>query len=212
MSSLERYRDRRDFRNSPEPRGGSGGPSRWKKSDNPVFVVHEHRASSHHFDFRLEIDGVLKSWAVPKGPSTDPAEKRLAKRVEDHPLDYADFEGNIPEHRYGGGSVIVWDAGPYRSFREDEDGKPVAMDRQIDEGQLEIWLEGKKLRGGYALVRTRTRGDPDNWLLIKMKDEGADARRKPVRTERESVLSGRTVDEVAEERAEEKKEGTKRED
>jgi DNA ligase D-like protein (predicted 3'-phosphoesterase) len=196
QDDLQRYRDRRDFRRSPEPSGEAGGTSRWKE-DNPIFVIQEHRARSHHFDFRLEVDGVLRSWAVPKGPSTDPSEKRLARAVEDHPLEYADFEGTIPEGEYGGGVVIVWDAGPYRPIRENDDGEPVPVDRQLDEGQAEVWLEGRKIRGGYALVRAKVGGDEDNWLLVKMKDEGADARRAPARTEPTSVLSGRTVDDVA---------------
>jgi DNA ligase D-like protein (predicted 3'-phosphoesterase) len=194
---LERYRDKRDFRRSPEPRGKHGSRSRWSEDQNPIFVVQEHRASSHHFDFRLEADGVLKSWAVPKGPSTDPSEKRLARQVEDHPLDYADFEGTIPEDAYGGGAVIVWDAGPYRAIRKDDDDQPLPLSRQIEDGQVEVWLEGRKIRGGYALVRARVGGDDRNWLLVKMDDEGSDARRNPVSTERQSVLSGHTVDEVA---------------
>jgi DNA ligase D-like protein (predicted 3'-phosphoesterase) len=151
-----------------------------------------------HWDFRLEVGGVLRSWAVPKGPSTDPREKRLAVATEDHPLDYADFEGVIPEGEYGGGTVIVWDAGPYRSLGRDDDEKPDIEDA-LDAGQAEFWLEGRKLRGGYALVHARPGGDEDAWLLIKMKDEGADARRNPVSTEPESVLSGRTLAEVARE-------------
>jgi DNA ligase D-like protein (predicted 3'-phosphoesterase) len=196
VSKLRPYRDKRDFRSSPEPDGRGTDTSRWNSGGNPIFVIQEHRSRSHHFDFRLEVEDVLKSWAVPKGPSTDPSERRLARQVEDHPVDYADFEGTIPEEQYGGGTVIVWDAGPYRSIRTDADGSPLSMAQQIDDGQVEVWLEGKKLRGGYALVRTRMRGDDRNWLLVKMDDEGADARRNPVSTERESVISGRTVDEV----------------
>lgn len=168
---------------------------------NPIFVIQEHRASHHHFDFRLEVDGVLKSWAVPKGPSTDPRERRLAVQVEDHPLDYADFEGVIPEGQYGAGAVIVWDAGPYRNQTRDSDGNEIPLAEALRRGHAEVWLEGRKLRGGYALVHTRLRGDDRNWLLVKMKDGGSDARRKPTRTEPESVLSGRTLDEVAEEKS-----------
>lgn len=189
---LNRYRDKRDFRRSPEPAGDGAT----KGSDNPIFVVHEHRSSSHHFDFRIEVDGVLKSWAVPKGPSTDPSERRLARRVEDHPLDYADFEGRIPEGEYGAGPVIVWDAGPYRPVRKKDDDDPSPVSEQLDEGKVEIWLDGRKLRGGYALVQTKMRGDEDNWILVKMRDEEADARRNPVSTEPESVLSGRTLDDL----------------
>jgi DNA ligase D-like protein (predicted 3'-phosphoesterase) len=196
---LKDYRKRRDFRKSPEPGGEKGSSRSRKRRDRPTFVIQEHRASSHHFDFRLEVDGVLKSWAVPKGPSTDPGEKRLAVAVEDHPLAYADFEGMIPEEEYGAGSVIVWDRGPYRSLRTDDDGDPLPVSEQIDGGHVEIWLEGKKLQGGFALVHSKLGGKRENWLLVKMKDEEADARRNPVSTQRESVLSGRTVDEVAEE-------------
>jgi DNA ligase D-like protein (predicted 3'-phosphoesterase) len=160
-------------------------------------VIQEHQASRHHFDLRLEVDGALRSWALPKGPSTDPREKRLAVAVDDHPLEYADFEGVIPEGEYGAGTVIVWDAGPYRSLREGGDGEPLPMNVALEEGQAEVWLEGKKLRGGYALVHARPGGEEESWLLVKMKDEGADARRNPVRTEPRSVLSGRTLAEVA---------------
>jgi DNA ligase D-like protein (predicted 3'-phosphoesterase) len=189
---LDTYRDRRDFSRSREPLGGSG----WKKRGNPVFVVQQHAASTMHFDFRLEIDGVLVSWAVPKGPSTNPADKRLAVRTEDHPLEYADFEGTIPAGEYGGGRVIVWDAGPFRNLKAGDDGEAVALGECLENGQIEVWLEGRKIRGGYALVHSRLGGDDANWLLVKMRDAGADARRNPVSTQPESVLSGRTVDEV----------------
>jgi DNA ligase D-like protein (predicted 3'-phosphoesterase) len=192
---LETYRDRRDFRSSPEPRGTGDGP-RFAKTGNPIFVIQQHDASSMHWDFRLEVDGVLKSWAVPKGPSTDPDEKRLAVEVEDHPLDYADFEGVIPEGEYGAGTVIVWDAGPYRNLTRDDDGE-VPLDEALSRGKAEVWLAGKKLRGGYALIHGKMGGKRENWLLVKMKDGEADARRNPTRTEPESVLSARTIEEVA---------------
>jgi DNA ligase D-like protein (predicted 3'-phosphoesterase) len=154
------------------------------------FVIHMHAARSLHFDFRLEVGGVLASWAVPKGPSTDPREKRLAVRVEDHPVDYGDFEGVIPEGNYGAGPVIVWDAGLYRNLRDEP------VEEGLEDGHVTIWLQGHKLRGGYALTRTGVRGGKEQWLLVKKRDEGADARRNPVATQRESVLSGRTVDDV----------------
>ena len=197
QNSLEQYRSRRDFRKSPEPSGT--GKSRWKKDKNPIFVIQEHDASRLHYDFRVEIDGVLKSWAVPKGPSTNPHEKRLAVQVEDHPLKYADFEGVIPEGHYGAGTVIVWDAGPYRNLKKNDDGEAISMSKASKSGSIEIWLEGKKLRGGYALIQTKMRGQAKNWLLIKMKDKGSDARRKPVKTQRKSVLTGRTLKETAKE-------------
>ena len=194
--SLKDYKGKRNFDKTPEPSGKSG-----KGSGKPFFVIQKHDASRLHYDFRLLIDGVLKSWAVPKGPSTDPREKRLAIPTEDHPVDYADFEGVIPEGEYGGGTVLVWDRGPYRNLREEKDGDGRSMAESAKEGLLEVWLDGKKLRGGYALVRTDG-GDSERWLLIKKKDDEADARRNPVSTEPESVLSGRTLEEVAEEEKE----------
>ena len=132
---------------------------------------------------------MLRSWAVPKGPSTDPREKRLAVEVEDHPLEYLEFEGRI-ESGYGAGAVIVWDLGSYRNMSE------VSVAQALANGHLTVWLEGVKLRGGWTLQRTRA-GDKPQWLLIKRRDEGADARRRPLRTQRESVLSGHTVEEIA---------------
>lgn len=187
---LMTYREKRDFRQTSEPQGGERQPS-----DEPTFVIQKHDARRLHYDFRLEVDGVLKSWAVPKGPSTDPSEKRLAVPTEDHPLEYADFEGVIPEDEYGGGTVLVWDTGPYRNLMADKEDTHWSMQRSIDEGHVEVWLEGEKLRGEYALVRFRE-GEDEAWLLIKMKDEAADARRNPVSTEPASVLSGRTLEEI----------------
>jgi DNA ligase D-like protein (predicted 3'-phosphoesterase) len=152
------------------------------------FVIQQHAATTLHFDFRLEVDGVLRSWAVPKGLSTDPREKRLAVEVEDHSLDHADFEGRIGEG-YGSGRVIVWDAGSYRPLT---DGAPAGA---LENGHFSFWLEGEKLRGGWTLQRTRGGAKPQ-WLLIKKRDEGADARRNPVSTQPASVLSGRTIDEL----------------
>jgi len=182
-----------------------------RKKDNPIFVVHKHDASHLHYDFRLEVGGVLKSWAVPKGPSTDPRQKRLAIAVEDHPLAYADFEGAIPQGEYGAGTVIVWDTGLYRNIKTDERGRPVSMAKALREGSVEVWLEGEKIRGGYALVRTELGGDDGNWLLIKMKDECADARRNPVSTAPRSVLSGRTIAGMAREAGHPRKTGNARE-
>ena len=188
--SLRAYRARRKPGKSPEPRGARGSPGK-----RPVFVGQEHQASTHHFDFRLKADGVLKSWAVPKGPSTDPRDKRLAIPVEDHPLDYAEFEGVIPQDEYGGGSVIVWDRGSYDNMTV-KGGKPQPVARALDEGHLMVELHGRKLSGGYVLQRIGG-GDDGRWLLIKMRDEHADARRRPASTQRKSVLSGRTLKQVA---------------
>jgi DNA ligase D-like protein (predicted 3'-phosphoesterase) len=138
------------------------------------------------------------SWAVPKGPSTDPRQKRLAVPTEDHPLDYADFEGVIPEGEYGAGTVLVWDTGPYRNLKKDDEGNEVPVVDALEQGHVTVWLGGKKLRGGYSLVRTG-KGKDKRWLLVKMKDDEADARRNPVSTEPESVLSGKTLEEIAEE-------------
>lgn len=128
------------------------------------FVVHEHQARRHHFDFRLEIEGVLKSWAVPKGPSMDPADKRLAVQVPDHPLSYGDFEGVIPEGQYGAGPVVIWDRGSYVAESDDPE-------RDLGGGKLSFTLAGRKLRGGFTLVRLRR--DDGQWLLIKQADEFA---------------------------------------
>lgn len=191
---LTTYSDKRDFRRTPEPKGQVTR----SRSRRPRFVIHQHDASRRHWDFRLEAEGVLCSWAVPKGPSTDPREKRLAVQVEDHPVDYLDFEGVIPEGEYGAGAVIVWDAGTYgnltRRRARGGDGEEIPVPEAIGSGHLAVWLEGQKLRGGYVLQRFR--GD-DQWLLMKMDDEAADARRRPTRTEPHSVLSGATVEEVA---------------
>lgn len=189
--SLEEYLSKRNFKRTPEPGRGEA-----KRNPRPVFVIQEHDASTHHYDLRLEIDGVLVSWAVPKGPSTDPREKRLAIRTEDHPLDYADFEGVIPKDEYGGGTVIVWDAGVYRNLQASKD-EPQDMAASLKNGHIEVWLEGEKIRGGYALLHTGFDGDEKNWLVVKMDDDEADARRKPTNTERKSVLSGRTIKDVA---------------
>ena len=164
-------------------------------SAEPIFVIQKHRATSLHYDFRLEVDGVLRSWAVPRGPSTDPRDKRLAVEVEDHALEYASFEGRLPEGTYGAGAVIVWDTGPYRNLNE-RDGREVSMAAALDGGHASFWLEGHKLAGGWSLSRFREGAKPQ-WLLVKRRDEHADARRRPTSTQPESVISGRTIETVA---------------
>jgi DNA ligase D-like protein (predicted 3'-phosphoesterase) len=159
----------------------------------PRFVIQKHDATALHYDFRLEVDGVLRSWAVPKGPSTDPREKRLAVEVEDHSLGHADFEGVVGSGGRGTGAVIVWDAGTYRNLDEQR-----TMAEALDSGHAKFWLEGAKLTGGWTLHRTSAGAKPQ-WLLIKRRDEQADARRDPPRTQPESVKSGRTIEQVAEE-------------
>jgi len=154
----------------------------------PMFVIQKHAASSLHYDFRLEVDGVLASWAVPKGPSTDPRDKRLAMQVEDHSLGYGDFEGVIGPG-YGAGAVIVWDTGTYENLRDEP------MAEGLEGGHLSFRLDGHKLRGGYSLRRTKG-GEKPQWLLVKRRDDDADARRNPVSTQPESVLSGRTIEDL----------------
>lgn len=183
---LSEYRRKRRSGRSPEP----PGRRRRRKSDpGPRFVIQHHAARSDHYDFRLEIDGVLVSWAIPKGPSTNPKDRRMARRTEDHPLEYQEFEGVIPDSEYGAGRVIVWDHGTYANRTDHE------MSTCLGRGHLSFRLDGDKLRGGYALTRIRE-GREETWLLMKRRDEDADARRNPVRSEPESVLSGRTLDEL----------------
>lgn len=157
---------------------------------DPRFVIQQHAATTLHYDFRLEVDGVLRSWAVPKGLSTDPREKRLAIEVDDHALDHIDFEGRIGRGSYGAGAVIVWDAGTYRNLDEQR-----SMAETLDAGHAKVWLEGEKRTGGWTLQRTHA-GDKPRWLAIKRADAGADARRDPQRTQPESVRSGRTIEQV----------------
>lgn len=182
-ASLDRYLERRDFKKTSEPRGTK------KKQSKPIFVVQQHAARSMHYDVRLEMDGVLVSWAVPKGPSTNPRDKRLAVLTENHPLEYADFEGVIPEGEYGAGEVIIWDRGVYENQKV-----PKTMSECFDDGTIEIFLRGKKLQGGYALVRMQS--DDKNWLLIKMADDYADARKNIVLSEPQSVLSGHLINDL----------------
>lgn len=188
--TLDEYREKRNFSRTPEPPGERAAASR------PIFVIQKHRATTLHYDFRLEADGVLKSWAVPKGPSMNPKEKRLAVPTEDHPLDYADFEGVIPEGSYGAGTVLVWDRGTYRNLTEKE-GKGIEVAEAVRRGHVSFWLEGEKVRGGYALTRFRT-GKGEAWLLVKMDDAETDPGKNPVAAEPRSVISGRTLEEIAE--------------
>lgn len=191
MSSeqLREYQRRRDLDSSGEPAGGE--PS---VGDFPLFVIQRHEATALHFDVRLEIGGVLVSWAVPKGPSTNPSDKRLAVRTEDHPMDYATFEGRIGEG-YGAGTVVVWDTGPYVGTTR-KAGQDVPLGQALTDGHLTVWLEGHKIRGGYAFTRTGERAGKEQWLLVKKNDEAADRRRKPAQTEPGSVLSGKTNDQL----------------
>jgi DNA ligase D-like protein (predicted 3'-phosphoesterase) len=184
---LAEYRSKRDLSRSGEPSGPRKGRSRKGRR----FVVQRHDASTLHFDFRLQVGDVLVSWSVPKGPSLDPRDKRLAVRTEDHPLDYAEFEGRIPDGEYGAGTVVVWDTGTYRNLTD------LDMPKAVADGHLVVWLDGHKLTGAFALIKTEIRGQ-EPWLLIKQDDEGADRRRKPATAQPDSVLTGRTNEELAE--------------
>ncbi|MES2856487.1 MAG: DNA polymerase ligase N-terminal domain-containing protein, partial [Bdellovibrionota bacterium] len=186
---LTEYRKKRDFKKTKEP---SGAKSKKAKTSR-LFVIQKHAASHLHYDFRLEYDGVLKSWAVPKGPSLDPSVKRLAVEVEDHPYDYASFEGEIPQEEYGGGEVIVWDHGDWTPAS----GKTIS--EMLDHGHLEFTLDGEKLRGSWALVRTKRQTSSratskHQWLLFKRSDEFARPGGPEMTDERpESVLSGKLL-------------------
>ena len=189
---LKDYRGKRNFNQTPEPVG-----EKLPSAKKPVFVIQKHDARNLHYDFRLEHGGVLKSWAIPKGPSMDPKVRRLAVPTEDHPMGYLDFEGVIPKGNYGAGTVIVWDIGLYRNLKGDD----VDLGRNLDEGHATIWLEGAKLRGGFALIRTKRGGKRPQWLFFKMKDEQA-LPGSEILTERpNSVKTGRSLKEVEEQEA-----------
>ncbi|EHR48703.1 DNA ligase D-like 3'-phosphoesterase domain-containing protein [Saccharomonospora marina XMU15] len=162
-----------------------------KRPDRSRFVIQKHDATSLHYDFRLEIGGVLVSWSIPKGPSLDPGDKRLAIRTEDHSPEYADFEGRIPEGEYGAGSVLVWDSGTFTNL------SATSIEQGLTDGRMSIWLEGHKLHGAFAMVRTRPSTTQEQWLLIKKDDEGAYHEHHPGATLPESVLSGRTSEELS---------------
>ncbi len=197
--SLKAYRARRDFRKTSEPRGRKV----LKKSKRPIFVIQKHVARSLHYDFRIEIDGVLKSWALPKGPSINPRDKRLAVPTEDHPKAYARFEGMIPKGEYGAGTVLVWDIGTYKNIKKKKDTL-ISMKQCLKNGQIEVFLKGKKLQGAFALIRTGSKTG-ERWLLIKMRDEYADARRKPVKSQPKSALTDRTLSQIKKDAEKKKK-------
>jgi bifunctional non-homologous end joining protein LigD len=183
--SLEEYRRKRKLAETPEPEGSDQPPDYGR-----IFVVQKHAARRLHYDFRLAIGGVLASWVVPRGPSMNPADKRLAIRTEDHPLEYADFEGVIPEGQYGSGAVMVWDRGQYKP----KDGVP--PEEQLAHGKIDAILHGEKLRGGFTLVRPAWRSTDrvggEYWLLIKQRDAHADPSWDVERPELDySVLTGR---------------------
>lgn len=185
---LKEYRDKRALSGSPEPGGevSAGG-------SEPIFVVQKHAASTLHYDLRLESGGVLKSWAVPKGPSMDPNVRRLAVPTEDHPMAYAGFEGVIPEGHYGAGTVIVWDRGTFANMKTG-----MGFDESLEAGHATVRLEGEKLRGGFALLRTGGGAKP-RWLFFKMKDGEAKPGSDVTEEMPGSVLTGRSLEQVAEE-------------
>ncbi len=186
MAQLEEYRRKRKFERTPEP---AGKPA--QQEDN-FFVVQKHAARRVHFDFRLAIQGVLKSWAVPKGPSLNPADKRLAVQTEDHPMDYGNFEGKIPQGNYGAGTVMVWDRGTYRVIGEADAGK------QLQRGEIKFELNGEKLRGSFVLVKLKQSEKGNEWLLIKHKDAAVDPAWN-IEEHEGSALTGRTLEEIGEE-------------
>ncbi len=186
---LKKYKEKRDFNKSPEPeaRKKSG-------SDALNFVIQKHNATNLHYDFRLEVDGVLKSWAVPKGPSLNPSDKRLAMMVEDHPFDYKDFEGIIPKGEYGGGEVIIWDNGTYHSLStEDKKESEKLMREGIKKGEIKFVLNGQKLKGEFVLVKMKGRGE-NAWLLIKHRDNYAS--KENVLDQENSVISGNSIEDL----------------
>ena len=198
-TGLSEYRRKRDFTKTREPSGGSGvaGQSeratRRKRAPTLQFVIQKHAASHLHFDFRLELDGVMKSWAVPKGPSYDPSVRRLAMEVEDHPIEYNKFEGTIPEGEYGGGTVMLWDRGSY----EAENGGGVeALREGYERGDLKFVLHGERLYGGWVLVRMKRPGRPQ-WLLIKHRDEYARRGGDVVEEATTSIATGRSMEDIA---------------
>jgi bifunctional non-homologous end joining protein LigD len=188
--SLTKYQEKRNFGSTPEPSGKDAPKSAHTKS-SLIYVIQKHRATQLHYDFRLELDGVLLSWAVPKGPSLDPSVKRLAMEVEDHPVDYAKFEGSIPEGEYGGGTVMVWDQGTWAPEQEDAQAA-------LKKGDFKFTLQGEKLNGSWVLVRTRGFGSKadKSWLLIKHRDKFVSTKDITV-DEPRSILTKRLLADIA---------------
>jgi DNA ligase D-like protein (predicted 3'-phosphoesterase) len=204
---LRTYRGKRHFDRTSEPSGGCAIKDQAPPTtdDEPTFVVQIHDASTMHFDFRLEVEGVLKSWSVPKGPSPDPQDKRLAIPTEDHPLNYRDFEGLIPAGEYGGGTVIVWDRGTYRPTSHDKRNRPVPFGQALEDGHATFELHGKKLHGQYALTRFHGREEASGgaakkptWLLVRTGHGHGSGGSTPDPRRARSARSGRTLRQVAE--------------
>ncbi len=200
---LKEYKRKRDFKITPEPSGAEKSSKKKVKTDSLTFVIQKHDASRLHYDFRLEIDGVMVSWAVPKGPSLNPADKRFAAMTEDHPIEYSDFEGIIPEHQYGAGEVIIWDRGVYspdegKEYSWDDKAEANArMRKGLKKGKLSFYLKGDKLEGSWTLVwfGAGKEGKEKDWLLIKHHDEFESAE-EDVTEQDQSVVSGQTLEDL----------------
>jgi len=186
--TLKEYKKKRDFKKTPEPEGIL------KEFEKNIFVVQKHQASKLHYDFRIEIESVLKSWAVPKGPSLNPKDKRLAIETEDHPLDYANFEGVIPENNYGAGTVMLWDRGTYENETQ-INNESIPIKEAYKKGHITIQLNGKKLKGSYSLIKM---GQDNKWLLIKKDDSNADRKIDILEQENRSIISNKTIEEIEE--------------
>jgi DNA ligase D-like protein (predicted 3'-phosphoesterase) len=189
LDKLKEYREKRKFIATPEPQGTKALES----TGEPVYVIQKHNSSRLHYDLRLESNGVLKSWVIPKGPSLDPSVKRLSIPTEDHPIEYADFEGVIPKYHYGAGTVIVWDTGTFQNTKEDK-----TFEESLDSGHITIKINGKKLKGEFALIRTG-KGDKPRWLFFKMKGHGAIRGSNITEEMPNSAKTGRSLEQVAEE-------------
>ena len=207
-AKLAEYRKKRDFSTTAEPSGETTAGTRRRRALQ--FVIQKHAATRLHFDLRLELDGVMKSWAVPKGPSLDPAVKRLAMEVEDHPIDYNTFEGTIPKGEYGGGTVMLWDRGTYEPTPGSETSDVDALREGFRRGKVDVTFHGARLEGSFALVRMRGDEDKPQWLFIKHRDAFADPSRDIVAEEITSITTGRTMEEIARGAPRKKTAGAKR--
>ena len=197
---LAKYQSMRDFSKTAEPAGAkrtAKSPRKRATKSKLGFVIQKHAATALHYDLRLELDGVMKSWAVPKGPSLDPSVKRLAMQVEDHPIEYNEFEGLIPEGEYGGGTVMIWDRGTYSADKAEDGDHAQAVREGLRKGDLKVTFHGKRLKGSFVLVRTRGYGGKPQWLLIKHKDDHAAPGSDITAEQITSVVSKRTMEEIA---------------
>lgn len=203
MTKESEYTKKRNFSKTKEPQESPNKAQDKTASKTSIFVIQKHDATNLHYDFRLEIDGTLKSWSVPKGPSTDPKIKRMAIPTEDHPMAYATFEGTIPKEEYGGGTVMAWDKGTFENIKTDDKGHPIDLSESYQMGTIEVNIKGHKIKGGYTMIKMESGNMKGNWLLIKMDDDAANTHSNPVNTENKSVLSHRTMNQIAEEEEEE---------